>query len=207
MAATGQKRVREDPTVRRQKILAAAEILIGERGFNGVTLQDLARHVGLSNAGLLHYFASKDKLLLGLLEDIGRREIALSEPFNAAIREAERNGVSTLPAVRIFLDVLVQRFSDQLAQSRFLVVLQTESIDPAHPAHDWFQQYEVQALHFMGQILAPFVPRPEMTARWLHALLNGLGQQWLRAPDTFNLLDEWQEALTLILPKDGTGAR
>lgn len=202
MAATGQKQVREDPAVRRQKILAEAEILIGERGFNGVTLQDFARRVGLSNAGLLHYFASKDKLLLGLLEEIGRREIDLAEPLNAAIQDAERSGVSTLPAVRTFLFVLAQRFSDQLAQSRFLVILQTESIDPAHPAHDWFRLYEVQALHFLGRILAPFVTRPEMTARWLHALLQGLGQQWLRSPHDFDLLDEWREALSVILPED-----
>ncbi|MGY1802410.1 TetR/AcrR family transcriptional regulator [Blastococcus sp. SYSU D00922] len=57
-------------------ILDSAAALFARRGFAKTSVQDLADAVGLSKAGLLHHFPSKDALhqaVLGQAEALGRR--------------------------------------------------------------------------------------------------------------------------------------
>src|ERR1700741_5612700 len=73
MVSQARKRVRAKPENRRAQILDEAIRLIGERGYNRFTIQELAQRCQLSNPGLLHYFGSKEDLLVALLEDRDRR--------------------------------------------------------------------------------------------------------------------------------------
>ena len=52
----------------RARILGAASSVFTERGYRGATLDAIARAAELSRAGLLHHFASKEELLLALLD-------------------------------------------------------------------------------------------------------------------------------------------
>lgn len=186
--------------MRRVQILDEALRMIGQHGFNGVTLQKLAEQCGLSNAGLLHYFGSKDQLLLALLDEMERREAAIVLPLIAGIEQEVALGRSTLPAVHEFFRILVRRFGERPEMGRFIAVVQAEAIDPTHPAHDAFLRQEVGALAVFARILAPFVEEPHLVARWLHALMIGLAQQWLRSGSEFDLLAHWERALAAILP-------
>ena len=47
------KRTRKSPQERREEVLDAAVQLISERGFNGISIQDLADRVGISKQGVL----------------------------------------------------------------------------------------------------------------------------------------------------------
>src|SRR5690625_2440207 len=53
---------------RRQRILAAAERLLAHNGWRTTTLAQIAREAGVSAAGLLHHFASKEQLLHAVLD-------------------------------------------------------------------------------------------------------------------------------------------
>src|SRR3954471_9368047 len=53
---------------RREAIRAAANELFAAQGFRGASLAAIAARVGLSEAGVLHHFPSKEHLLLELLE-------------------------------------------------------------------------------------------------------------------------------------------
>ncbi|HML22735.1 MAG TPA: TetR/AcrR family transcriptional regulator [Aggregatilinea sp.] len=53
--------------VREQAILDALETLSAERGFNTVTMDDLAASVGISKATLYQHFPSKDEMVSRLL--------------------------------------------------------------------------------------------------------------------------------------------
>src|SRR5947199_6684394 len=53
---------------RREAILAAANDLFAAQGFRGASLSAIAARVGLSEAGVLHHFPSKEHLLLELLD-------------------------------------------------------------------------------------------------------------------------------------------
>ena len=49
------KRIRKSPQERREEVLDAAVQLISERGFNGISIQDVADRVGISKQGVLRY--------------------------------------------------------------------------------------------------------------------------------------------------------
>lgn len=46
---------------RRQRILAVAERLLARNGWRSTSLAQIAREAGVTSAGLLHHFASKEQ--------------------------------------------------------------------------------------------------------------------------------------------------
>src|SRR5260370_37942394 len=62
---------------RRQEILNAGLAVFSSSGFHGASLRDVAARAGLSQAGLLHHFPSKDRKLdaEGTWVDLGARRI------------------------------------------------------------------------------------------------------------------------------------
>lgn len=61
---------------RRGEILAAAAALFAERGFHGVTIEDIGRSVGITGPGLYRHFASKDAVLAQVLLGVSERLVA-----------------------------------------------------------------------------------------------------------------------------------
>jgi AcrR family transcriptional regulator len=53
----------------RAAILAAAERVMSEQGITNLTLDLVAKEAGVSKGGLLYHFASKDELIMGLLDE------------------------------------------------------------------------------------------------------------------------------------------
>jgi AcrR family transcriptional regulator len=195
-----QPRRREDPAIRRAQIVDEAVRIIGERGYNGFTVQALAERCGLSNAGLLYYFGSKDQLLISLLEEVERRETGNVAPLaDAALNESMTVEERSAWAFQI-LRTIVQGVVDRPEIGRFALVLQSEALDRAHPAHEWFAIRERAVLKLFTQLAAPLVEDPESRARQLVALMFGLEQQWIRADQDFDLLAEWEKAIAVILP-------
>ncbi|MDA0565133.1 TetR/AcrR family transcriptional regulator [Streptomonospora sp. S1-112] len=58
---------------RRAEILRAAAVLFAERGFHGVTIDDLGRAVGTSGPALYRHFPGKEALLAAVLIDVSER--------------------------------------------------------------------------------------------------------------------------------------
>src|SRR6478735_2550183 len=52
---------------KREEILTTALDVIAREGYRGASVKELAEAVGLSQAGLLHYFDSKDELFTAIL--------------------------------------------------------------------------------------------------------------------------------------------
>ena len=55
---------RPETQEKRKVILRAATEVFGEKGATKGTLEDIAEKVGMTRAGVLHHFGSKDNLLL-----------------------------------------------------------------------------------------------------------------------------------------------
>lgn len=58
-------------------ILAAARDLFAARGFDAVSMNDIARHAGSSKANIFHHFGSKEALYLAVMRDACRGSEAL----------------------------------------------------------------------------------------------------------------------------------
>lgn len=64
------------------RILACAERLFGERGYDAVTVADIARACDVSTALIYYHFADKESLLRSLIERSSR---VFDEPIRAAL--------------------------------------------------------------------------------------------------------------------------
>ncbi|MGR4863083.1 TetR/AcrR family transcriptional regulator [Caulobacter sp. LARHSG274] len=199
MAMSSRIRVREDPAVRRAQIIDEGVRLIGQHGFNGFTLQALAGRCGLSNAGLLHYFGSKDELFLAFLGELERQDSEVLAPL-VARAGGKADAASSRAVIAAFFRALSGRFLRRPELARFAIMLQCESIDPTHPAHDWFLDREALAHDMFVSLLTGLTPDPQSAARQLLAFTNGLAQQWLRSNRAFDLALEWDKAVMAVLP-------
>src|SRR5215813_11722045 len=72
------RKVRADGLASRQTILDAAARLATTRGLEGLSIGDLAQHIGMSKSGLYAHFKSKEELELATVEtaaEIFEREV------------------------------------------------------------------------------------------------------------------------------------
>jgi AcrR family transcriptional regulator len=65
---------------KREHILAVAERLFGDNGFDGTSVRDIAQHANVNLAMISYYFGSKEKLLEALLEQ--RANYTILEALN-----------------------------------------------------------------------------------------------------------------------------
>ena len=157
---------------RRTAILDAALELIGQNGFRRATLADIADAVGLTKAGVLHHFGSKDELRI------------LSEEELVAV------GFDN-PLRLIGVDPSAVRANTQVAGLVHLfTAVAAAAVEPEHGAHEFFvERYD----RVRGQLeaaarreveagrLPPDVDVAQL-ARVLVALADGLQVQWLLDP-------------------------
>ncbi|MCB0968211.1 MAG: TetR/AcrR family transcriptional regulator [Ilumatobacter sp.] len=83
-------------TPTRQRILDAAIDLFGARGVDAVSLDEIARAVGVRKQTVLYWFPSKDELLDAVLEAVAA-ELHLA--IEAAIRSADDDPLDRIDAV------------------------------------------------------------------------------------------------------------
>ena len=199
MATRARQVRRDEPQARRTLIIDVAIGIIGQFGYHGFTVQDLAARCGLSNAGLLYHFPSKERLFDAVVEELELREIQALAPLIAEVEESD-NTARQLGAFIDLLHAMVVRGSGSSGLVRFYAVLQAESLDKAHPAHDSFKKREFAVLDLFARLLAPHVPDPLSAARQLLALMDGLRLQWLRSNESFEAVAEWIRAVTVLVP-------
>lgn len=198
--AKAAARIRSNPEQKRAQILEEAIGIIGERGYNGFTIQELARRCQLTNAGLLYYFGSKDKLLIALLEDRDRRDTQAIISTVGVADDGDNQEEHSIDTVFKALRAIVQRNSTQPELVRLYAVLGAEALGEGHPAREYFLAREAGALEVFTRMVAPHVPHPESTARQLLGLMTGLEIQWLRTDRQFDLVEEWERSLARLLP-------
>jgi AcrR family transcriptional regulator len=115
----------------RQDIVRAATLLLGERGYQGMSMRLLAQELGMSAPSLYHHFASKAALLFAVLEDnqkefLGVMAAAIAEAGSDPVRQLTglvrahvRFQIERIEYARIYdrtflgMKPLVQALSDQ----------------------------------------------------------------------------------------------
>ena len=80
----------------RQRILDAAIDLFGVRGVDAVSLDEIAREVGVRKQTVLYWFPSKDELVDSVLESVAAELVVV---IDAAIRSASDDPLERIDAV------------------------------------------------------------------------------------------------------------
>ncbi|MGO4535119.1 TetR/AcrR family transcriptional regulator [Leifsonia sp. 2MCAF36] len=166
-------------TSRREALFEAVIESVGTHGFERASLRDIAARAGMSHAGLLSHFSSKEELLLAALENAEQqdhREVSAIIAQGASDREV--------------IETLVRRATDDRDKARQWLALVVASSDPTHPAHEYFRerharfrrQVELVAANPDNVTVGLF--DPETRATLYRAVLDGLRLEWLVSPET-----------------------
>jgi AcrR family transcriptional regulator len=180
---------------RREEILQAALEVFSVQGYRGAAMAEIAAKVGLTLAGVLHYFPSKEELLAAVLQ---RRDQSLAPPFEETLKETG----SFCQSVHQLM-VHSMRSPHEL---QLFVTMSAESTDPQHPSHAYFQErYRISRQHFTAALAHAKQSGeidPSASGPILVAVLDGLQVQWLLEP-TFDLLGELDSYLASISTRIG----
>ncbi|MBU9765983.1 TetR/AcrR family transcriptional regulator [Mycobacterium sp. TNTM28] len=160
---------------RRQRILSVAERLLARNGWRNTSLAQIAKEAGVTSAGLLHHFESKEHLLNAVL-DIRDHDDDV---------HADRSGD---------LADEIKRVADRFVRAPELVgtftVLLVENIQPDAPLHDRLLKRQQAA----RDIVTDIITRGQLAGRYrtdfdaatkaveILAFINGMETSWLLDP-------------------------
>ena len=184
---------------RRERIVAEATKLFGRVGFHSATVLEIAAQCGISRAGLLHHFPTKESLLRAVLEERDRAELA-------RFRENGSGASDGLGVLRGMVD-LAEFNSRASGIIELYTVLSAEASAPDHPAHDYFvERYKrirsgtVWALK-RAKAEGYLVGDPDVlsTAIELTSLIDGLQIQWLLAPTEVDMAGQLRRRIQQLI--------
>ena len=97
-----------------REILAAAQRVLVEKGFNGLTLRAVAQESGANSAMVQYYFGSKDGLVEAMIDSVFRDDQEEAATIMAAVPREERLGrfvdglrtIGSSRSFRVFFDIL-----------------------------------------------------------------------------------------------------
>jgi AcrR family transcriptional regulator len=170
--------------------------VIAERGYRGASFQAVAERVGMTQQGLLHYFPTKEALLIAVLEardewDTGGvpRRSPGAWPLDFYTSLVEYNAMR--PGV-------VQTFSALLG----------ESVTAQHPAREFFaHRYEAARAETAATLRSEFGEQlpggltPEEAAPLLLAVMDGMQFQWLLDPEAVDMPAAFRALVSLLRQK------
>ena len=196
-AAAPKRRARQPRQAtadRRAEILRAAAITFGSKGYNNGSLAEVAEQVGITHAGVLHHFGSKEQLLVEVLEYRDKEDVRDLEGqhipgglelFQHLVRTARMN---------VDRPGIVQSYS----------VLTGESVTENHPARAWVtDRFRVLRGEISDAVIAVgegTVSREtaDCAASAIIGVMDGLQVQWLLDEDV-DLPTSTQFAIEAIL--------
>ncbi|WP_144794377.1 TetR/AcrR family transcriptional regulator [Microbacterium paludicola] len=197
--ANGSTRIATRPATRQKRadIVKAAVEIFGNKGSTNGTLADVAERVGMTHAGVLHHFGSKQNLLLAVLAYRDQADVA------------ELDDKHIPGGADLFLHLVRTAFVN--AQRPGIVqsytVLSAESITDGHPARGFFEERYTtlrrEITDAFGLLCADEgVTDPETVAAASAAILavmDGLQLQWLLHPDVVELGPTTEFAIRAIV--------
>jgi AcrR family transcriptional regulator len=124
-------------TPRKEEILDVAAALFAERGFDAVSLTDIAAAVGLSKATLYHYFSRKEEIL-------GTIVVTTIRELNAHIGKAIAGAVTPEARLIAFLEAQADFFEQHQHWFQVLVTRFSNLTEPKlrDEAIEWRVNYE-----------------------------------------------------------------
>lgn len=163
---------------KRERILVEANAIFARRGFAGTSIGDVAKAAGISKAGLLHHFASKESLVSEVLARRDAVDNELLAPESRTVWEHLDRWVE-----------LVERNSGVPGTVGLYTAMVAGGIEHSHPAHAWMHKHLLNAQEILERYfevgkgcghVARDAPSREL-ARSIVAVSDGIQIQWLCA--------------------------
>lgn len=158
---------------RRQALIEAAIELWSATGWRGTGIAAVAKRAGVTDAGLLHHFGTKENFLLEVIAEVDRREVARAKSWGPP------QGLEFLRR----LPEMARSSEEQPGLWKLHLTLQAENLDPDGPAHHYYRQRHSYLRHQwskairVGQERGEIDPDadPDLVAVQVLAFLLGMG--------------------------------
>lgn len=185
--AAGRRTIKHRPATleRRRAILQAAADTFGAKGYGNASLTAIAEATGMTHAGILHHFGSKNQLLMEVLRHRDESQVEALD------------GGHIPDGGGLFRHLIETAFGNaqQPGIVQTYVVLSADSVTADHPARDYFVgRYRtlrgeiVDAFHQMCAEHGVDDPaNVRRAAAAILAVMDGLQVQWLLDPDDVEL--------------------
>ncbi|RYF84162.1 MAG: TetR family transcriptional regulator [Comamonadaceae bacterium] len=186
------RRTKEEAFATRQRLLDAAELLFQAQGVSQTTLQQIAQKAGATRGAIYWHFKDKADLFNAMME---RVTLPMEEGMRAAVSAGEHDPIALLE--RGIMDAFRLATADPQVRRVFEIasykVEYTQEMSAVQERHHSGRQACIddfeKALRLAAARARVKLNIPASTAALgLHAMISGLMQDWLLAPENFALL-------------------
>lgn len=169
-AAAPPSRVERRRNQKIHEILTATAELVGERGYDGVSLDDVADRLDVTKGSLYHYFQGKEQLVSAAIETLGTEMVGRLEATAAALEGTAAERLRGLLAAQA--DMVVR--TDPLAIRLFMLGREwpepeRSRIKDLRRRHNEMFRTFLQAGIASGELV---VEDAEITLQCIHAAIN-----------------------------------
>lgn len=174
---------RPETAEKRQRILEAAMAIFGTKGYNNGSLLEIGEQAGMSQAGVVHHFGSKDQLLIAMLEYRDDSDVAELDGKHIPDGAALFDHLVRTTKMNVERPGVVQAYT----------VLSADSVTDGHPAQQYFRARYVGLRQMLVGALRDMAPtdtserRLELAATAIIATMDGLQVQWLLDPTAVDM--------------------
>jgi TetR/AcrR family acrAB operon transcriptional repressor len=193
------RKTKAEAQITRSHILDAAEQVFGERGVSGTSLHEIAQSAGLTRGAIYWHFKDKADLFNAMME---RVTLPLEEPGGLL---GQRGTELTLAQLRDSLvDVLKRVVADPQVRRVFdIAIHKVEYVGEMTAVRDRHLSVRNDCVGEVEHTLRRALARGELSSRLpvatvaigLHALLDGLLQNWMLDPLAFDLVQVGDEVI------------
>jgi len=203
------RRTKEDAQATRQSLLDAAEHVFQSKGVSATSLADIAMAAGTSRGAIYWHFKDKAALYNAMIERV-------SLPLEHAISDAPGRCEPLASLRQAIVAALDKTAHDPQTRRVFEVAThKVEYVESLGAVRQRHLDVRAECVAGMKQVLQRAarerglsLPMPaEAAARGLHALVDGLIQNWLLDPQAFNLPRMGRQAIDNYLAGLGLAAR
>ncbi|WP_447555654.1 TetR family transcriptional regulator [Vreelandella sp. EE22] len=197
------RKTKAEAAATREALLDAAEDVFFEKGVARTSLEQVARHAGVTRGAVYWHFKNKGDMFMALVERVRM-------PFQSLVEEVKNVDphVSPMDAMRLACLAGVERL-EQPSHKRILSILlhRCEFFSDINPLE---MQSEINEECFQ-EMLSVFQLAadqqqlredlsPQVAAQLMQATLGGLFHDWLRAPGAYSIRARGGEMIdTLIM--------
>ncbi|HDZ47237.1 hypothetical protein LCGC14_0027700 [marine sediment metagenome] len=192
------RKTKAEAAATREALLTAAEEVFFAKGVARTSLEQIARHAGLTRGAVYWHFKNKGDLFMALVEQVRMPFQSLMEEVNKADTE-----ISPLESIRLACHAGLVRL-EQPSYQRILSILlhRCEFFSDINPlemqdkiGNECFEEMlSVFELAQQQQLLRKDLS-PTLATRMMQTMLGGLFHDWLRNPDAYSIRERGGELI------------
>ncbi len=197
------RRTKQEAQATRSHILDTAELVFEQRGVSGTSLHEIAKAAGVTRGAIYWHFEDKADLFNAMME---RATMPLEE--GGGVCGFENNNLTLAQMRDGFVAVLRQVVADPQMKRVFgIATHKVEYIGEMDAVRERHLSIRNGCLADVERTLKQAIKRGELSRRMparaaavgLHALLDGLLQNWMLDPTGFNLVKVGTQAIDAYL--------